>query len=97
LIILIDHRPKIFATLLYLFGLALEVLALNKLGDIILVVVLVTTLSLLHVLVALSELAEGSKGVGTQLVQDTGDELGELLLLAVTVESEGVGGDGSVD
>jgi hypothetical protein len=82
----------------YLLNLALEVLALNEVGDIILIIILlVTALGLLHVLVALSELAEGGQGVGAELVQDTGDELGELLLLAVTVEGEGVGGDGGVD
>jgi len=31
------------------------------------------------------------------LVEDTGDELGELLLLASAVESEGVGGERCVD
>lgn len=81
----------------YLFNLVLEVLALNKVGDIILLVVLLITLLLLHVLVALGELAQGSEGVGAELVEDVGDELGELLLLAVAVEGEGVRGDSAVD
>lgn len=81
----------------YLFNLVLEVLALNKVGDIILLVVLLIALLLLHVLVALSELAQGSEGVGAELVEDVGDELSELLLLAVAVEGEGVGGDSAVD
>ncbi len=81
-----------------LFNSVLEVLALHQIGDIILILVLlVTTLALLHVLVALGELAKGSEGVGAELVQDAGDELGEFLLLAVAVEGEGVGGDGGVD
>jgi hypothetical protein len=81
-----------------LLDIALEVLALNQIRDIILIIILLLTgLVLLHVLVALGELAEGSKAVGAKLVQDTGDELGEFLLLTVTVESEGVGGDGGVD
>ena len=72
-----------------------EGVALDEVGDIILLII--TTLGGLHVLVALGELAELGKAVGAELVQDAGDELGELLLLAVTVESEGVGGDGGVD
>lgn len=84
----------------FLLNIALEVLTLNQIGDIILLVVLLaltTGLVLLHVLVALGELAERGKAVGAKLVQDTGDELGEFLLLAVTVEGEGVGGDGGMD
>lgn len=86
----------------YLFSLlniALKVLALHQIRDIILLVVLLaltTGLALLHVLVALGKLAQRREAVGTQLVQDTGDELGEFLLFAVTVEGEGVGGDGGV-
>lgn len=81
-----------------LFNSVLEVLALHQIRDIVLILILlVTTLVLLHVLVALGELAEGGEGVGAELVQDAGDELSEFLLLTVTVESEGVGGDGGVD
>ena len=79
----------------FLLNIALEVLTLNQIGDIILLVVLLaltTGLVLLHVLVALSELAERSKTVRAKLVQDTGDELGELLVLTDTVDGEGVGG-----
>jgi hypothetical protein len=54
-------------------------------------------LLLLHVLVALGELAQGSEGVGAELVQDVGDELGELLLLTVAVQGKSVGGDGTVN
>jgi hypothetical protein len=74
-------------------GLALEVLTLDKVGDL----VVVLTLLLLEVLVALSELAERSKGVGAELVKDAGDKLSELLVLTVAVDGEGVGGDGGVD
>ena len=84
----------------FLLNIALEVLTLNQIGDIILLVVLLaltTGLVLLHVLVALGKLAQRLEAVGTQLVQDTGDEFGEFLLLAVAVEGEGVGGDGGVD
>lgn len=82
-----------------LLDIALEVLALDQIRDIILLVVLLalnTGLVLLHVLVALGKLAQRRKTVGAQLVQDTGDQLGEFLLLAVTVQGEGVGGDGGV-
>lgn len=81
-----------------LLDLALEVLTLHQVGDIILIVVLLlASLVLLHVLVALGQLAEGGEAVGAELVQDAGDELGEFLFLAVAVEGEGVGGDGGVD
>ena len=79
-----------------LFDLALKVLASDQVGDV--VIVLTTLLVLLgNVLVALSELAEGSKGVGSELVQDTRDELSQLLVLAGTVDGEGVGGDSGVN
>lgn len=77
-----------------LLDLALEVLTLDQVGDVVLLTVLAL---LLHVLVALGELAEGGEGVGAELVEDAGDELGELLVLAVAVDGEGVGGDGGVD
>lgn len=77
-----------------LLDLALEVLTLDQVGDVILVLALLT---LLHVLVALGELAEGGQGVGAELVQDAGDKLGQLLILAVSVNGEGVGGDSGVN
>jgi len=79
-------------------GLALEVLTLDKVGDVIIVLLLVLTLdTLLHALVALGELAEGSERIGAKLVEDAGDELGQLLVLTVTVNGEGVGRDGGVN
>ena len=79
-------------------GLALEVLTLDKIRNVIIVLLLVLTLdTLLHALVALGELAEGSERVGAKLVKNAGDELGQLLVLTVTVDGEGVGGDGGVD
>lgn len=88
------HRPRVFCggNLLDL-GLALKVLTLDKVGDL----VVVLTLLLLEVLVALSELAERSKGVRAELVKDARDKLSELLVLAVSIDGEGVGGDGGVD
>lgn len=77
-------------------GLALEILASNKLGDVILVTIL-ALVALLHALVALGQLAQGSQRVGAELVKDTGDELGQLLVLAGAVDGEGVCGNGSVD
>lgn len=78
--------------------LALEVLALDQLRYLVIIVVLLLALgALLHALVALGKLAEGSERVGAELVEDTGDKLGELLVLTVAVEGEGVGGDGGVN
>lgn len=79
-------------------GLALEVLALDEVGNVIVVLLLVLALdALLHALVALGELAEGSERVGAELVENAGDELGQLLVLTVAVDGESVGGNGSVD
>ena len=83
-----------------LLNIVLEVLTLDQIRDIVIILVLLALgagLALLHVLVALGQLAEGGQAVGAQLVQDAGDQLGEFLLLAVAVEGEGVGGDGGVD
>lgn len=77
-----------------LLDLALEVLAGYQVGNI----VVVGILSLLrHVLVALGQLPERGQGVGTQLVEDSRDELRQLLVLTVAVDGEGVGRNGGVD
>jgi len=81
-------------TSLRLFDLALEVLALDEVRD--LAIIVVALLGLLHVLVRFGQLAEGSQGVGAELVEDAGDKLGELLVLAVAVDGEGVVGDSGV-
>lgn len=78
--------------------LALEVLALDEIRDVVVVFLLVLTLgALLQALVALGELSERGQGVGSKLVQDAGNELGQLLVLTVAVDGEGVGWDGGVD
>ena len=53
--------------------------------------------SLLQALVALGQLAQGCQGVGAELVQDAGDKVRQLLVLAVAIDSEGVGGNRGVD
>lgn len=77
-------------------GLALEVLASDQFGNIVLVTVL-ALLALLHALVALGQLAQRGQGVGAELVENAGHELGQLLVLAGAVDGESVCGDGSVD
>lgn len=77
-------------------GLALEVLAGDQFGNVV-VISLLALLVLLHALVALGQLAQGGQGVRAELVQNTGDELGQLLVLAVAVNGESVCGDGGVD
>lgn len=84
------------------FGLllVLEVLALDKVGDVIVigvVLLVVIALLLLKALVALCELSQRRERVGAKLVKDTGDELGQLLVLAVSVDGEGVGRDRRVN
>ena len=88
-----------WACLLDISALALEV-ALHKLRDLIIVIILflaILTLFLLHGLVALGELAQTGERIWAELVEDAGHELGQLLVLAVAVDGEGVGGDGGVD
>lgn len=82
-----------------LLDLVLEILALDQLRDVVVVLVLLVlaALGFLHGLVALGQLAERGQGVGTELIQDAGDQLRQLLVFAVTVDGEGVGWDGSVN
>ena len=88
-----------WACLLDISALALEV-ALHKLRDLIIVIILflaILTLFLLHGLVALGELAQTGERIWAELVEDAGHELGELLLFAVAVDGERVCWDGCVD
>lgn len=78
----------------HLFDLALKVLALYQVGDVVLII---TLLTLLHVLVALGELSEGGERVGAELVKNAGNKLRELLVLAVSVDGEGVVGDSGMN
>jgi hypothetical protein len=84
-------------------GLRLEVVASDEVWNVVVVVVVilvvviillgaVLTLLLLHALVALGEFAQRCERVGTELVEDAGDELCQLLVLTVSVDGEGVGG-----
>lgn len=84
-----------FQTTGRLLDLVLEILARYEVGNLIVISLLLVIL--LHVLVALGQLAERGKRVRAELVQDTGNELRKLLLLAVAVDGERVGGNGSVD
>lgn len=79
-----------------LIDLLVEGLASNKVWDVV-IVLLLGALLLLHALVALGQLAKGGKGIWAELVEDTWDELGELLVLTGTVDGEGVGWNGGVD
>lgn len=79
-----------------LLDLVLKVLALDELGNVVLIIV-TALLTLLHVLVALGELSERGERVGAELVEDARNKLGELLVLAVTVDGKGVVRDSSVD
>ncbi len=89
-------RCDVFLPTHILLDLALKVLALDELGDLVVILAL-TALGLGHGLVALGELAERGQGVGAKLVEDAGDELRKLLVLAVSVDGKGVGGDRGVD
>jgi hypothetical protein len=75
-------------------GLRLEVVASDEVWNVVVVVVviLVVVIILLHALVALGEFAQRCERVGTELVEDAGDELCQLLVLTVSVDGEGVGG-----
>lgn len=78
-----------------LLDLVLEAVAGHQVGDVVLISL--PLLALLHVLVALGKLAERRERVGAELVEDTGDELRELLVLTVAVDGECVCRDGGVD
>lgn len=91
-----DLMSRGLAVVYFLLDLVLEVLASNQIGDVVIISLLVA-ISLLHVLVALSKLAERGERVRAKLVKDARDELCQLLVLTVAVDGEGVGGDSSVD
>lgn len=78
-----------------------KVLALDQVGNLFVIVILLlptfTLAALLQRLVALGELSERGERVGAKLVEDTRNELCQLLVLSVAVEREGVRGDGRVD
>lgn len=78
-----------------LLDLVLEAVAGHQVGDVVLISL--PLLALLHVLVALGKLAERRERVGAELVEDTGDELRELLVLTVAVDGECVCRNGGVD
>lgn len=77
-----------------LLHLVLEVLARNEVRDLVIVRLLLT---LLHILVALRQLAERRERVGPKLIEDAGNELRKLLILTVAVDSECVRRDGGMD
>jgi len=78
-------------TTLLNFRLGLEVVASNKVWDVIVVLlVAVLTLLFLHALVALSKFAQRCKRIWAELVEDAGDELCQLFVLAIAVDGEGV-------
>lgn len=75
--------------LIHSLDLILKVFTCHQIGDII-VILAVRLLILLHVLIALGELAEGCERVRAQLVEDARNKLCELLVLAVAIDCEGV-------
>jgi len=84
-------------TTLLNFRLGLEVVASNKVWDVIVVLIVlvvllvaVLTLLFLHALVALSKFAQRCKRIWAELVEDAGDELCQLFVLAIAVDGEGV-------
>ena len=90
------RRLIVIAALVFLDG--IEVL--DEIRDVIVIVVGSTRWSLLVLLdglVGLRKLTEGCERVRAELVENTGDELGELLDLAGTVDSESVRGNRGVN
>lgn len=78
----------------FLLNFALKVLARDEVGDLVVVSLLFT---LLHVLVALGELAERGKRVRSKLVEDARNQLRELLIFAVAIDGKGVCGHRGVN
>lgn len=91
-----DLTSRGLAVVYFLLDLVLKVLTSNQVGDVV-IIGLFVAVSFLHVLVALSKLAERSERVGAKLVKNAWNELGQLLVLTVAVDGEGVGGDSGVD
>lgn len=80
------------------FNLTLKILPRNKIRDIIIVVlVLLPTLFLLQALIALRQFPQTRQTIGTELIEDSWNELREFFIFSVAVDGEGVGGDGGVD
>ena len=97
-------RRLLLSTLLLVFHLY-RVEVLDQIGDIVIIVIGGGTtsdgglplLALLDGLVGFGQFTEGGEGVGAELVEDAGDELGEFFHLAGTVDGEGVGGNCCMD
>lgn len=87
----------------FLLNGAFEILSFDQIRNIILILVFFAfflafaSFLLLQTLVTLGQFAERSQAVGTELVQDSGDKFGEFLFFAVSVDGEGVGGNGGMD
>jgi hypothetical protein len=95
-----SSQPELSLYTRNLFDFIFKVLSLDQLGNIIIIFVVLlvfTTFCLLHRLVALSKFSEGGEGVWTKLVKNTGNELRELLVFAVSVDGESVRWDGGVN
>lgn len=87
-----------------LFNLALlrtlEVGTLDKFRNIVVVIILllaILTLFLLHALVGFGEAAQRGERVGPELVEDAGNELSQLFILAGTVNRKSVGWNSGMD
>lgn len=85
-----------------LLNFALKVLPLHKFRYVVLPVLLpffplFSPLLLLKRLVALGKLSERSQRVGAELVENTGNELGELFVFARAVDGEGIRWNGRMD
>ena len=78
-----------------------SVKVLHQVGNVVVIVIWGSIrwslLVLLNSLVGFGELAEGRERIGSELVEDTGNELRELLHLTGTVNGERVGGNGRVN
>ena len=76
------------------FYLSFKVLTLHQIRDLVVVIfaafLLLPALLLLQALVALRQPPQTGEGVRAELVEDAGDEFGELFVFAVAVDGEGI-------
>jgi len=84
-----------------LLNFALKVLPFHQIWYIVIVLVLrlasLSSVLFLQALIALRQLAQGGQGVRTKLVENAGDEFGELFVFARTVNGKSVRRNGGVD
>lgn len=86
--------------MLSLFNFSFEVLAFDKVWNLVIIIItflFLSTFLLLQTLVGFGQPPQASQRVGTELIEDAGYEFSELLVFSVAVNCERVRGNGCMD